>query len=58
MQNQDHAPKFLKLNAQARSFRPFSQRPTRASMLADIVLVVFWGVSIPGLMWLGAVGGF
>lgn len=31
---------------------------TRASMLADIFLVVVWGASIPGLMWLGALGGF
>lgn len=31
---------------------------TRKAMLADIVLVIFWGASIPGLMWLGAAGGF
>lgn len=32
--------------------------PTRKSMLADVVMVMFWGASIPGLMWLGAAGGF
>ncbi|NLY27328.1 MAG: hypothetical protein GX049_07225 [Alcaligenaceae bacterium] len=58
MQNQDHAPKSRKLAAHARSCRPFAPRPTRGSMLADVVLVVFWGISIPGLMWLGAAGGF
>jgi len=31
---------------------------TRKAMLADVVLVIFWGASIPGLMWLGAAGGF
>lgn len=31
---------------------------TRGGMVADVVLVIFWGASIPGLMWLGAVGGF
>lgn len=51
--------------------RPGAQRPrrgkpvgagsapfTRKTMLADVVLVIFWGASIPGLMWLGAAGGF
>ncbi|MFA7667847.1 MAG: hypothetical protein WCX93_00705 [Burkholderiaceae bacterium] len=51
--------------------RPKAQRPrrgkgvggsaapfTRKAMLADVVLVIFWGASIPGLMWLGAAGGF
>ena len=33
-------------------------RLTRKAMLADVVLVLFWGASIPGLMWLGAAGGF
>ncbi len=33
-------------------------RLTRGAMLADIVLVMVWGASIPGLMWLGAAGGF
>ena len=31
---------------------------TRKAMMADVVLVIFWGASIPGLMWLGAAGGF
>ena len=31
---------------------------TRKAMLADVVLVIFWGATIPGLMWLGAAGGF
>lgn len=26
--------------------------------LADIVMVVCWGASIPGFMWLGAICGF
>lgn len=30
----------------------------RKGMLADVVMVVFWGASIPGLMWLGVAGGF
>ena len=31
---------------------------SRKAMFADVVLVIFWGASIPGLMWLGAAGGF
>lgn len=30
----------------------------KPSVLADVVMVVFWGASIPGFMWLGAVVGF
>lgn len=32
--------------------------PSRKGMLADVVMVMFWGASIPGLMWLGAASGF
>lgn len=32
--------------------------PNRKAMLADVVMVIFWGASIPGLMWLGAASGF
>lgn len=38
-----HSPSFLR---------------NRKGMLADVVMVVFWGASIPGFMWLGAVSGF
>lgn len=31
---------------------------TRKAMVADVLLVIFWGATIPGLMWLGAAGGF
>lgn len=31
---------------------------TRGAMVADVCLVAVWGATIPGLMWLGAVGGF
>lgn len=31
---------------------------SRGTMLSDVCLVVVWAVSIPGLMWLGAAGGF
>ena len=31
---------------------------SKGAMLADILLVVVWGATIPGLMWLGAVSGF
>ncbi len=31
---------------------------TRGAMLADVVLVAIWGATIPGMMWLGASGGF
>jgi hypothetical protein len=31
---------------------------TRAAMLADVCLVVVWGATIPGLMWLGTLSGF
>jgi len=31
---------------------------TRASMLADICLVLAWGAMIPGMMWLGVAVGF
>ena len=34
------------------------QGHTRKGMLADVVMVVFWGASIPGFMWLGAICGF
>jgi hypothetical protein len=42
--------------ARTRASRPSPL--TRKAMLADVVLVIFWGASIPGLMWLGAAGGF
>lgn len=31
---------------------------TRAKIVSDVCLVVVWAASIPGLMWLGAAGGF
>jgi len=31
---------------------------SRKAMLLDVLLVIFWGASIPGLMWLAAAGGF
>jgi len=31
---------------------------TRGAMVADICLVVMWGATIPGLLWLGTAGGF
>lgn len=31
---------------------------TRGAMVTDICLVAVWGATIPGLMWLGAAGGF
>lgn len=31
---------------------------SRGAILADIFLVALWGATIPGLMWLGAAGGF
>jgi len=34
-----------------------SARLTRGSMLVDICLVLAWGATIPGLMWLGVAGG-
>jgi hypothetical protein len=34
-----------------------SSRLTRGSMLVDICLVLAWGATIPGLMWLGVAGG-
>ncbi|MGB6105510.1 MAG: hypothetical protein WBF88_16835 [Pusillimonas sp.] len=45
---------------------PFPARPgkkksaslTRGGMVADVCLVAVWGATIPGLMWLGAMGGF
>jgi len=33
-------------------------RLSRGAMVADICLVAVWGATIPGLMWLGAAGGF
>ncbi len=40
--------------------RPVSARKSlsRGAILADIFMVVVWGATIPGLMWLGAAGGF
>jgi len=35
-----------------------SARLTRGSMVVDVFLVAIWGATIPGLMWLGAAGGF
>ncbi len=32
--------------------------PGAGSRLADVVMVVFWGASIPGFMWLGELVGF
>lgn len=31
---------------------------SRGAMLADICLVAVWGATIPGLLWLGTMGGF
>lgn len=31
---------------------------TRAGMITDVFLVVVWGATIPGFMWLGTLGGF
>lgn len=31
---------------------------TRGNMLSDVCMVVVWAATIPGLMWLGAAGGF
>lgn len=31
---------------------------TPARMAADIAMVIVWGASIPGVMWLAAAGGF
>lgn len=31
---------------------------TRGAMVADVCMVAAWGATIPGLMWLGAAGGF
>jgi len=31
---------------------------TPKGKLIDVVLVIFWGASIPGVMWLAAAGGF
>ena len=42
----------------ARNGKKQSSMVTRGSMMADICLVAVWGATIPGLMWLGAVGGF
>lgn len=42
----------------SRPGRSKSARLTRGAMVADICLVAAWGATIPGLMWLGAAGGF
>lgn len=34
-----------------------AKRSQRYSKVLDICLVALWGVSIPGLMWLGAYSG-
>lgn len=53
--------------SKAKPHKPEGQKPcsaplpgviSRKGMLADVVMVIFWGASIPGLMWLGAAGGF
>ncbi len=31
---------------------------TPARMACDIAMVIVWGASIPGVMWLAAAGGF
>lgn len=33
------------------------QRSQRNAKILDVCLVALWGVSIPGLMWLGAYSG-
>lgn len=42
------------------SFETRKNRNTlsRGTMVSDVCLVVVWAASIPGLMWLGAAGGF
>ena len=43
---------------QSRHAHAWSAGGNRSSKVADIVMVVFWGASIPGFMWLGALVGF
>ncbi|MYN11867.1 hypothetical protein GSY71_01700 [Pusillimonas sp. TS35] len=31
---------------------------SRGAMLVDVCLVLAWGATIPGMMWLGVAGGF
>lgn len=42
----------------ARRAQKKSASLTRGAMVADVCLVAVWGATIPGLMWLGAMGGF
>ena len=49
----------------AKGSPPASARPSFASQsltpkgkIIDVILVIFWGASIPGVMWLAAAGGF
>ena len=55
------APKAKRQNPVSRDRKRTAPAPaslSRKGMLADVVMVIFWGASIPGLMWLGAAGGF
>lgn len=63
-----HSPEFPfkwpfppKPKTRPRSRKPGASVPGALSWkakVADVVLVVVWGATIPGLMWLGAAGGF
>lgn len=46
-------------NAARNSVRrsPFAPLSTRTKVL-DVCLVAVWGATIPGLLWLGSMGGF
>lgn len=37
---------------------PFSNPLSLKAKVLDVCLVAVWGASIPGLLWLGSMGGF
>lgn len=37
---------------------PFSGQLSMRAKLLDVCLVAVWGATIPGLLWLGSMGGF
>ena len=51
-------PRFRGPVRSAASSSPFSRPLTLKAKVMDVCLVAVWGASIPGLLWLGSMGGF
>lgn len=56
--NTNHARHCHSHRHSIKKFQKNNRSLSRGTMLSDVCLVVVWAATIPGLMWLGAAGGF